>query len=172
MLSNKFLILSILGILLISTGVAQAEKMHGLAMHGIPKYDKNFIHLSYVSPDAPKGGTLRFGSYGSFDNLNRVAFKGSKASGLGYINDTLMRRVWDEAFTLYGLIAEYVDMPEDRSSITFFINPKARFHDDSPITRDDVLFSLHTFQTKGTPNQKKTYGKVVETQMMGANALR
>ncbi|MDP6783912.1 MAG: ABC transporter substrate-binding protein, partial [Alphaproteobacteria bacterium] len=104
MLSNKFLILSILGILLISPGVTQAEKMHGLAMHGVPKYDKNFTHLSYVNPSAPKGGTLRFGSYGSFDNLNRVAFKGSKASGLGYINDTLMRRVWDEAFTLYGLM--------------------------------------------------------------------
>jgi len=172
MLSNKFLILSILGILLISPGVTQAEKMHGLAMHGVPKYDKNFTHLSYVNPSAPKGGTLRFGSYGSFDNLNRVAFKGSKASGLGYINDTLMRRVWDEAFTLYGLIAEYIEMPEDRSSITFFINPDARFHDGSTITRDDVLFSLHTFQTKGTPNQKKTYGKVVETQMIGDNGIK
>ena len=172
MLSNKFLILSILGILLISPGVTQAEKMHGLAMHGVPKYDKNFTHLSYVNPSAPKGGTLRFGSYGSFDNLNRVAFKGSKASGLGYINDTLMRRVWDEAFTLYGLIAEYIEMPEDRSSITFFINPDARFHDGNPITRDDVLFSLHTFQTKGTPNQKKTYGKVVETQMIGDNGIK
>jgi microcin C transport system substrate-binding protein len=172
MLSNKFLILSILSILLISSSVAQAEKMHGLAMHGVPKYDKNFTHLSYVNPDAPKGGALRFGSYGSFDNLNRVAFKGSKASGLGYINDTLMRRVWDEAFTLYGLIAEYADMPEDRSSITFFINSNAHFHDGSPITRDDVLFSLHTFQTKGTPNQKKTYGKVVETQMIGDNGIK
>ena len=121
-------------------------------MHGMPKYEKNFAHLSYVNQDAPNGGTLRFGSYGSFDNLNRVAFKGSKAAGLGYINDTLMRRVWDEAFSLYGLIAEYVDMPEDRSSITFFINPKARFHDGSPITRDDVLFSLETFQTKEDHN--------------------
>ena len=83
-----------------------------------------------------------------------------------------MRRVWDEAFTLYGLIAEYVDMPEDRSSITFFINPKARFHDGSPISRDDVLFSLKTFQTKGTPNQKKTYGKVVKTQMIEDNGIK
>jgi len=164
-------ILSVCALLLGASG-AYAEKMHGLAMHGIPKYDKNFTHLAYVNPDAPKGGTLRFGSYGSFDNLNRVAFKGSKAAGLGYINDTLMRRVWDEAFTLYGLIAEYVDMPEDRSSITFFINPKARFHDSSPISRDDVLFSLKTFQTKGTPNQKKTYGKVVETQMIGDNGIK
>ena len=131
------------------------ETMHGLAMHGSPKYDRNFENLSYVNPEAPKGGKLRFGVYGSFDNLNRVAFKGSKAAGLGYVNDTLMRRVWDEAFTLYGLIAEFVEMPEDRSSITFFINPKARFHDGSPITREDVLFSLNTFQNKGTPNQKK-----------------
>ena len=172
MFSNISRTILIICTLLLGASGAYAENMHGLAMHGIPKYDKNFTHLTYVNPEAPKGGTLRFGSYGSFDNLNRVAFKGSKASGLGYINDTLMRRVWDEAFTLYGLIAEYAAMPEDRSSITFFINPKARFHDDSPITRDDVLFSLHTFQTKGTPNQKKTYGKVVETQMIGDNGIK
>ena len=149
-----------------------AEKMHGIAMHGAPKYDSNFTYLSYINPNAPKGGKLKFGVYGSFDNLNRVAFKGSKAAGLGYINDTLMRRVWDEAFTLYGLIAEYAEMPEDRSSITFFINPKAQFHDGSPITRNDVLFSLETFQTKGTPNQKKTYGKVIETEMIGENGIK
>ncbi len=149
-----------------------AEKIHGIAMHGAPKYDSNFTHLSYINPNAPKGGKLRFGVYGSFDNLNRVAFKGSKAAGLGYINDTLMRRVWDEAFTLYGLIAEYAEMPEDRSSITFFINPKAQFHDGSSITREDVLFSLETFQTKGTPNQKKTYGKVIETEMIGDNGIK
>ena len=141
-------------------------------MHGTPKYTENFTHLDYVNPEAPKGGTIKFGSYGSFDNLNRVAFKGSKAAGLGYINDTLMRRVWDEAFTLYGLIAEYADMAEDRSSITFYLNPKATFHDGSPITREDILFSLETFQTKGTPNQKKTYGKVISTEFIGKNGIK
>ena len=157
-------LLLFLGILLIFfNSSSYAQKTHGIAMHGKPKYEEGFTHLDYVNPDAPKGGTVRFGAYGAFDNLNRVAFKGSKAAGLGYINDTLMRRVWDEAFTLYGLIAEHVDMPDDRSSITFYINPKAKFHDGSPITREDVLFSLETFQTKGTPNQKKTYGKVSST---------
>jgi microcin C transport system substrate-binding protein len=151
---------------------AQAEKSHGIAMHGTLKYPKNFTQLDYVNPDAPKGGTIKFGSYGSFDNLNRVAFKGSKAAGLGYINDTLMRRVWDEAFTLYGLIAEYADMTDDRSSIIFYLNPKAHFHDGSPITREDILFSLETFQTKGTPNQKKTYGKVISTEMIGENGIK
>ncbi len=144
-----------------------AKKSHGIAMHGQPKYSENFLHLDYVNPNAPKGGVIKFGSYGAFDNLNRVAFKGSKAAGLGYVNDTLMRRVWDEAFSLYGLIAEYADMPEDRSSITFYLNPNAKFHDGSAITKEDVLFSLETFQTKGTPNQKKTYGKVVSTEMIG-----
>jgi microcin C transport system substrate-binding protein len=149
-----------------------AEKIHGLAMHGSPIHLEQEKHLPYVNPNAPKGGTLKLGVYGSFDNLNRIAFKGSKAAGLGYINDTLMRRVWDEAFTLYGLIAEFVEMPEDRSSITFYINPKAQFHDGSPITREDVLFSLNTFQTKGTPNQKKTYGKIIKTEMIGDNGIK
>ena len=149
-----------------------AQKMHGLAMHGLPKYKGDFTHLDYINPNAPKGGTLRYGVYGSFDNLNRVAFKGRKAAGLGYLNDTLMRRVWDEAFTLYGLIAEFADMPEDRSYVTFYINPNARFHDGSPITREDVLFSLETFQTKGTPNQKKTYGKVIKTELIGGYGIK
>lgn len=157
--------------LLISTSLF-GEKMHGLAMHGLPIHSLEEDHLPYVNPDANKGGRLKLGVYGSFDNLNRVAFKGSKAAGLGYINDTLMRRVWDEAFTLYGLIAEFVEIPEDRSSITFYINPKAKFHDGSSITREDVLFSLKTFQTKGTPNQKKTYSKVVATELISENGIK
>ena len=169
---NIIRIFLIISALLISVGNAHAKKMHGLAMHGIPKYESSFTHLDYVNPNAPKGGTLRYGVYGSFDNLNRVAFKGRRASGLGYLNDTLMRRVWDEAFTLYGLIAEFIEMPEDRSFITFYLNPNARFHDGSQITREDVLFSLETFQTKGTPNQKKTYGKVVKTEMVEENGIK
>ena len=149
-----------------------ALKMHGLAMHGIALHSQKESFLPYVNPDAPKGGVLRLGAYGSFDNLNRVAFKGRKVAGLGYINDTLMRRVWDEAFSLYGLIAEFVEMPEDRSSITFYINKNAKFHDGSKITRDDIIFSLKTFQTKGTPNQKKTYGKVIKVELIENNGIK
>ena len=170
-MTKKFLIFFIF-IFIFLTKNSLGQKTHGIAMHGDLKYGLNFTHLEYVNPNAPKGGVVKFGSYGSFDNLNRVAFKGSKAAGLGYVNDTLMRRVWDEAFTMYGLIAEYVEMPEDRSSITFYLNPKATFHDGSPITRDDVLFSLETFQNKGTPNQKKTYGKVISTEMIGDNGIK
>ena len=170
---KKFLIIFAVFTLIISLNKhAYSEKVHGIAMHGIPKYASDFENLDYVNPNAPKGGSVKFGSYGSFDNLNRVAFKGSKAAGLGYVNDTLMRRVWDEAFSLYGLIAEKVELPEDRSSITFYLNSNATFHDGSPITRDDVLFSLETFQTKGTPNQKKTYGKVIKTELIGNDGIK
>ena len=168
---SRFIVALILFIFLVPQ-IALANKMHGLAMHGMPNHGTEIKHLPYVNPDAPKGGTLRLGVYGSFDNLNRISFKGSRAAGLGYVNDTLMRRVWDEAFTLYGLIAEFVEMPEDRSSITFYINPDAKFHDGSSITREDVLFSLETFQTKGTPNQKKTYGKVVKTEFVDDNGIK
>ena len=170
---KKILIIFAVFTLIISLNkLAYSEKVHGIAMHGTPKYASDFEYLDYVNPNAPKGGTVKFGSYGSFDNLNRVAFKGSKAAGLGYVNDTLMRRVWDEAFSLYGLIAEKVELPEDRSSITFYLNANATFHDGSPITRDDVLFSLETFQTKGTPNQKKTYGKVIKTELIGNDGIK
>ena len=171
-MKNLSILLFVVYLFLLPLKLASAEKVHGIAMHGTPKYSSNFTHLDYVNPNAPKGGTVKFGSYGSFDNLNRVAFKGSKAAGLGYVNDTLMRRVWDEAFSLYGLIAEKVELPEDRSSITFYLNSNATFHDGSPITQDDVLFSLETFQTKGTPNQKKTYGKVIKTELIGKNGIK
>ena len=85
---------------------------------------------------------------------------------MSYLFETLTVRTYDEAFTEYGLIAKTVELPEDRSFITFYLNPNATFHDGSPITRDDVLFSLETFQTKGTPNQKKTYGKISSTEMV------
>ena len=170
-MNPKYLLIVSLFFFFINTS-SFAQKTHGIAMHGKPKYEESFTHLDYVNPNAPKGGIVKFGSYGSFDNLNRVAFKGSRAAGLGYINDTLMRRVWDEAFSLYGLIAEFLEMPEDRSSVTFYLNPKATFHDGSPISREDVLFSLETFQTKGTPNQKKTYGKVTSTELIGNNGIK
>ena len=75
MFFNIFRLSLIIGTLLISAGVSHAKKMHGIAMHGMPKYESNFTHLDYVNPNAPKGGALRYGVYGSFDNLNRVALK-------------------------------------------------------------------------------------------------
>ena len=129
----------------------------GLAMHGTPKYDSSATHLDYANPDAPKGGTLKIGATGSFDTLNPFAIKGVPAQGLSYIYDRLMARVWDEPFTLYPLIAEHAEIPDDRSSVTFTLNPAARFHDGTPITADDVLFSYETLKEHGRPNMQRIY---------------
>lgn len=138
------------------------ESSFGLAMHGQPKYSIEDTHLSYANPDAPKGGTLKQSALGTFDSFNPYAIKGTAAQGLNLFYDRLMQRVWDEPFTLYPLIAESVNVPDDRSSITFTLNPKARFHDGSQITADDVVFSFETLRDFGRPNQRKVYQLVTD----------
>lgn len=141
---------------------AQAEILYALSMHGDPKYAQDFTHLDYANPDAPKGGILRQAAIGSYDSLNPFAIKGKAAQGLSYVHDRLMTRVWDEPFTLYPTIAEKVDVPADRSAITFFLDPRARFQDGTPITADDVIFTFETLKNHGRPNMRRVY-KLVKT---------
>jgi microcin C transport system substrate-binding protein len=137
-----------------------ANATNGIAMHGTPKYEKIFDHLSYSNPDAPKGGKITQCSIGTFDTLNDNTIEGKPADGLYLLNDPLMRRVWDEPFSLYGVIAKSIDIPNDRSSITFHLNSKAVFHDGSPITTKDVKFSFETLREKGKPNTRNVYNLV------------
>lgn len=131
-------------------------------MHGAPKYSAADTHLDYANPDAPKGGTLKLAEVGTFDTLNPYSIKGKAAAGLSLVYDRLTARVWDEPFTMYPLIAERVEVPEDRSAITVYVNPKAKFHDGSAITADDVIFSFETLKESGRPNMRQIY-RLVET---------
>ncbi len=140
-------------------------------MHGQPKYSADFTHLDYASPQAPKGGALKQAAIGTFDNLNPFAIKGKAAQGLNLVYDRLMQRVWDEAFTMYPLIAEKVDIPADRSEVTFHINKAARFHDGSPITAEDVLFSFETLRDHGRPNMRRIYKLVDSAKIMGKHEV-
>lgn len=145
---------------------AAGEGMKALAMHGNPKYGEDFTHLEYANPQAPKGGTLKQAAIGTFDSLNPFALKGKAAEGMTLFYDRLMQRVWDEPFTMYPLIAEKVDVPEDRSSITIHINPKARFHDGTAVTAEDVLFSFETLKVNGRANTRAIYKLVDETKII------
>jgi ABC-type oligopeptide transport system substrate-binding subunit len=149
-------------LLLMIPSFARAEKMYGLAMHGIPKYSPDFEYIDYVNPNAPKGGTITMSAIGTFDSLNPFAIKGKPAQGLNLYYDRLMTRVWDEPFTMYPLIAQSVEVPDDRSEITIYLNPNAKFHDGSPITADDVLFSFQTLKEYGRPNMRRIYKLVTE----------
>ncbi len=133
---------------------------HAVAMHGTPKYPKNFQHMDYTNPNAPQGGTLKQAAIGSFDSFNPFITKGVSAGGLGLVFETLTTSSADEAFTQYGLLAQHIQMPDDRSWVIFHINPNARFSDDKPVTADDVVFSFNTLIEKGQPFYQFYYAGV------------
>lgn len=163
-------VLSLFAFFLFCGGEASAEKVvpaHGAAMHGDMKYKKNFKHFSYVNPNAPKGGTLKMSAFGSFDTFNPYVIKGVPAAGIGMVYDTLMVEAADEPFSEYGLIAQTIEMPKDRSRVTFNINPKARFHDGRPVTAQDVVFSFNVLREKGLPLYRHYFGNVDTVEAEG-----
>lgn len=126
-------------------------------MHGQTKYTKQNTHLDYVNPDAPKNGALKMAGIGTFDTLNPFAIKGQAPQNMNLVYDRLMRRVWDEPFTMYPLIAKSYTTAPDRSWIRFWIDERAKFHDGTPITVDDVEFSFETLRDHGRPNMRRIY---------------
>ncbi len=158
---------------LLPTPSAKAEPVHGIAMYGAPKHAPGFSHFPYVNPAAPKGGRLVLGSLGTFDSLNPFIIKGVTPGNLReYVYESLMTRSGDEPFTLYGLIAETVEVPDDRSSITFHLREQARFSDGAPITPEDVLFSHAILKEKGWPYHRSHYGKVATAEKIGPRSVR
>ncbi len=145
---------------------------HALAMHGAPKYGPDFTHFDYVNPHAPKGGTVTQAAIGTFDSLNPFIIRGVAASQIGLIYDTLMVGSADEAFTMYGLVAETIEVPEDRSWVAFTLRPEARFHDGSPITAEDVIFSFNILTDKGAPFFRAYYGNVAKVEKVGPRKVK
>ncbi len=150
-------------LLLIATpSIAEINISHAIAMHGEPKYGKDFKHVDYVNPNAVKGGKVVFSSTGSFDTLNPFILKGTSAAGIGNLFETLTTSSSDEAFTEYGLLAETIEWPDDRSWVAFTLRKEARWHDGKSVTPEDVIWTFNTLMEKGHPFYKYYYGDVVE----------
>lgn len=155
------------GFLLLAATVSQAAPVHGIAMHGDLKYPKGFTHFEYANPEAPKGGTLKLSALGTaFDNLNPYILRGNPAAGLGYGYDSMLVSSDDEAFSEYGLLAESIEVPEDRSWVIFNLRPEARWHDGQPITADDVVFTFNTLMEKGHPRYRFYYASVDKVEKL------
>jgi peptide/nickel transport system substrate-binding protein len=160
-------------LLWLAPGGLHAEPAHGIAMHGSLKYPAGFSHFDYVNPEAPKGGSVTFGVQAGFDSLNPFIVRGNAISGVrDYVYESLLARSYDEPFSLYGLLAESVEVPDDRSWVVFQLNPKARFSDGSPVTPEDVIFSLTLLREKGRPNHRSFYGKVAEMVQVGERGIK
>lgn len=145
----------LLGTTLISSQVFAEQ--HGIAMHGDLKYPASFTHFDYVNPDAPKGGTVVQSAIGTFDSFNPFIIKGTPADAVGLIYDSLLARADDEAFSLYGLLAESLEVADDRSWVSFRLRDQARFSDGQPVTADDVVYTFKLLREQGAPFYQAYY---------------
>jgi peptide/nickel transport system substrate-binding protein len=152
---------------------AGAEPRHGIAMYGDPGLPPDFVSLPYANADAPKGGRIVFGNTGGFDTLNPFVPKGTPPWQLRFIGyESLMGRSWDEPFTLYGLLAESVTTPEDRSWVEFTLREEARFSDGTPVTVEDVIWSYETLGAIGHLRYRGFAQSVAAIEQTGPRSLR
>ena len=168
----------LLGIAALAAGVTlangpMAEPTHGIAMYGAPALPPDFVSLPYVNPDAPKGGRAVTGNVGGFDTLNPFAVKGSAPWQLRFLtHESLMARSYDEPFTLYGLLAESIEVPDDRAWVEFTLREEARFSDGSPVTVEDVIWSYETLGTQGNGRYRGFWLSVERIEATGPRSVR
>ena len=151
------------------SAAAQGQQWkHGLSLFGEPQYPPGFKHFDYVNPSAPQGGTVRRIAFGTFDNFNQVVagVKGSLAMGIELITESLTTPALDEVSTEYGLLAEAVSFPEDRSSVTYRLRANANWPDDKPVTPDDVIFSFFAWK-ENSPELGAYYRHVTKAEKSG-----
>ncbi len=149
-----------------------AGPTHGLSIHGDLKYGPGFTHFAYANPRAPRGGNVTMAATGTFDNLNPFILKGVPAAGIATTFDTLTVSSADEPTSEYGLVAETIETPADRSWVTFTLRPAARFHDGSPMTADDVIWTFDTLRTRGHPLYRSYYAQVASVEKLGPRNVR
>jgi microcin C transport system substrate-binding protein len=150
----------------------KATIKHGFALHGDVKYGPDFKHFDYVNPNAPKRGTVRLATVGTYDSLNPFILKGVTPSGIGLLFDTLTVQSDDEPFTEYGLLAEKIEIPEDRSWVAFILRSEARWHDGTPVTPEDVVFTFNTLMEKGPPFYRYYYADVSKVEKTSTRKVK
>jgi peptide/nickel transport system substrate-binding protein len=165
---------------LLLCGSARAEPLHGIAMHGDPALPKDFKSFTYVNPTVKKGGSVRYGVVGTFDNLNPFILKSMRTTARGIVDpdygnlvyEGLMQRSRDEAFSLYGLLAQSVEWDADRKVIQFNLNPDAKWSDGEPVTPEDVIFTFETFRDKGRAPYSSRLKKVEKMEKIGEQSVK
>ena len=154
---------------------AASEAKHGLSAFGDLAYPADFTHFTYANPDAPKGGTFSlvgWGGVATFNSLNNYILKGDAAQGLELLFDSLMTPAADEPDAVYGLVAESVEVADDRMSVTFHLRPEAHFADGTALTADDVVFSFDALKTKGHPLYHQMLEDVVKAEAVDPKTVR
>ncbi len=145
---------------------------HGIATFGDLKYPETFTHFDYVNPNAPKGGMVKLGGFGGFDNFNPFIIMGNAATGAGLLFCNLLAASEDEPSSMYAYLAEKVELAPDKRSVTFTLNKNAKFSDGTPVTADDVIFSFNTLKEKGLPLFAQYYRNIKTVEKMNPLEVR
>jgi microcin C transport system substrate-binding protein len=159
-------------VLLVSAAAAKAAPSEGMSLFGDLKYHPGFTHFDYTNPQAPKGGTMRFSALGTFDTLNPFVIKGVPAAGISLTFDTLAAASADEPASEYGLVAETIDLAPGKLSVLYTLRKEARFHDSTPITPSDVIWTFDALRSKGQPLYRHYYGDVAKVVQEGDRGVR
>jgi len=177
--ATRFRISLVLGLIALvlwaGEAIAESGRSHGLSAFGSLKYPADFESFEYAQAEAPKGGRLSMiGTAGriTFNSFNNYILKGDPAQGLTLLFDSLMARAWDEPDAVYGLVAESAELAPDRSNATFYLRPEAKFADGSPITAQDVVFSLDVLKEKGNPNIRLPLRDVIKAEALDDHTVR
>ncbi len=155
----------------------QIAYQHGVSFIEPLKYDAQFEHFEYTSPQALSGGTVRFPELGTFDSFNNILDKGRVALGLGFgdsrnlLYDRLLEPAIDESASYYGRLAEGVWIAPDYSAFAFKIRAGARWHDGKPLTVKDVLFSFQTFLEHGSAGIRTALLELDDVQIIGEREI-
>ncbi len=144
---------------------------HGMSVFGELAERPDFKAFGYVRPDAPRGGVVSQESYGPFNSLNPFILAGDAPEGLEIIYDSLLTQSLDERDALYPLVAKSVATSPDKRSLRFDLRPEARFHDGSPLTARDVVFSLQTLKDKGRPTIRQALRDLESVVAEGDHAV-
>lgn len=145
---------------------------HGLSIFGDLKYPADFAHFDYVNPDAPKGGIHRTWDLGSYDSLTPFTEKGDAPASAWIVFDSLMASSLDSLDQMYGLVAESVTYPPDKSWVSFRMRPEARFSDGSPLTAEDVVFTFEMMKTKGQLRYRAYFGDIETVEALGPHEVK
>ncbi|WP_395607085.1 extracellular solute-binding protein [Pseudomonas sp. B22129] len=162
--------------LLLATSAAIAAPQTYLTVYGEPaKYPAGFSHFDYANPNAPKGGSLKRSAIeiGRFDHVLPYIDKGIGVSQVdGWLYAPLAQRSLDEPYTVYGLVAEKMERADDGLSLRFYLNPKARFADGTPITAEDVRYSFDLLMTQGSLRFRTLFADVKHVEVEGERQVR
>lgn len=155
---------------------SSAFAAHAFSLYDTPKYPAGFTHFDYVNPDAPRGGELFLANPDrrtSFDKFNPFSLKGVAAAGVSNLMfETLATGSSDEIATMYGLLAEDMELAPDRMSMTFRLNPKAKFNNGDPVLAADVKHSYDTLVAKGAPQFKSIFADVKQCVVLDERTVR